>query len=47
MTHMLNGQLASVTIDNEKSRFHGTGKIGIEVESTGELFVRNVWLKKY
>jgi hypothetical protein len=47
MTHFLNGQLASVTIDNEKSRFHGSGKIGIEVESTGELLVRNVWLKKY
>ena len=47
MTHLLNGHLASVTIDNEKSRFHGKGKIGIEVESTGELLVRNVWLKKY
>ena len=47
MTHLLNGHLASLTVDNEKSRFHGTGKIGIEVESTGEIFVRNVWLKKY
>ncbi len=37
MTHLLNGHLASVTIDNEKSRFHGKCKIGIEVESTGEL----------
>ena len=47
MSHFMNGHLMSVTIDNEKSRFHPRGKIGIEVENTGELFVRNVWLKKY
>jgi hypothetical protein len=47
MTHLMNGHLMSVTIDNEKSRFHPKGKIGIEVEATGELFTRNVWLKKY
>ncbi len=47
MSHFMNGHLMSVTIDNEKSRFHPKGKIGIEVEATGELFTRNIWLKKY
>jgi hypothetical protein len=42
----LNGHLISVTIDNDKSRERASGKIGIEVESTGEIFVRNIWLKK-
>jgi hypothetical protein len=46
LTHLLNGHLLSVTIDNEKSRARDHGKIGIEVESTGEVFVRNIWLKK-
>lgn len=47
LTHLMNGHLVSVTIDNEPSRARASGKIGIEVESTGEIFVRNVWLKKY
>jgi hypothetical protein len=46
LTHILNGHLVSETIDNEKSRARATGKIGIEVESTGEIFVKNIWLKK-
>ena len=46
LTHILNGHLMTVTIDNDKSRERASGKIGIEVESTGEIFVRNMWLKK-
>jgi hypothetical protein len=47
LTHLMNGHLMSLTIDNEKSRARASGRIGIEVESTGEVFVRNIWLKKY
>jgi hypothetical protein len=47
LTHLMNGHLMSLTIDNEKSRARASGRIGIEVENTGEVFVRNVWLKKY
>ncbi len=46
LTHILNGHLMTVTIDNEKSRARAKGRIGIEVESTGEVFVKNIWLKK-
>jgi len=46
LTHILNGHLMTVTVDNDKSRERASGKIGIEVESTGEIFVRNMWLKK-
>lgn len=46
LTHILNGHLMSLTIDNEKSRARASGKIGIEVENTGEIFVRNIWLKR-
>lgn len=46
MTHILNGHVMSVLFDEDASRFHGSGLIGIEVESTGKLFVRNIWLKR-
>ncbi|HXE65262.1 MAG TPA: DUF1080 domain-containing protein [Bryobacteraceae bacterium] len=47
LTHLLNGHLISETIDHDSTIGKMRGKIGIEVESTGELFVRNLWLKKY
>ncbi|HEY2431370.1 MAG TPA: DUF1080 domain-containing protein [Vicinamibacterales bacterium] len=46
MTHLLNGRVLSVLVDEDVSKFHGAGKIGLEVESTGKLFVKDVWLKK-
>lgn len=42
----MNGHLISVFIDNDPMYFRPSGKIGIEVESTGELFTRNIWLKR-
>jgi hypothetical protein len=47
LTHLLNGHLVSETIDHDSTIGKMRGKIGIEVESTGELFVRNIYLKKY
>jgi hypothetical protein len=46
MTHILNGHVISILIDEDASKFHKTGKIGIEVEATGKLFTRNISLKK-
>ena len=46
MTHLLNGRVLSILIDNDGTKFHGSGKIGLEVESTGKLFTKDVWLKK-
>ena len=45
-THILNGHVVAMLFDEDKSKFHGSGKIGLEVESTGKLYVRNIWLKK-
>jgi len=36
----------AILVDDDKSKFHASGKIGLEVESTGKLSVRNIWLKK-
>ncbi len=46
MTHLLNGRVISVLVDEDASKFHGNGKIAIEVESTGKLFTKDIWLKK-
>ncbi|HEV3214739.1 MAG TPA: DUF1080 domain-containing protein [Vicinamibacterales bacterium] len=46
MTHLLNGRVLSILADEDATKFHKTGLIGIEVESTGKLFARNIWLKK-
>src|SRR5204862_8338684 len=46
MTHLLNGRVLSMLVDEAAARFHKSGLIGLEVESTGKLFARNIWLKK-
>jgi hypothetical protein len=47
LTHLMNGHLISETVDHDTTIGKMRGKIGIEVESTGELFTRNIWLRKY
>jgi hypothetical protein len=42
----MNGHLVSVFIDNDPGFFRPSGKIGIEVESTGAYYTRNIWLKR-
>ncbi|MGA3238774.1 MAG: DUF1080 domain-containing protein [Bryobacteraceae bacterium] len=45
-TMYMNGHLISVFIDNDPAYFRPSGKIGLEVESTGAYFTRNIWLKR-
>ena len=45
-TMFMNGHLISVFIDNDPTYFRPSGKIGLEVESTGAYFTRNIWLKR-
>lgn len=45
--HFLNGHLASVFIDNDPLYFTSTGHIGFEIESTGEVFIKDIYLKKF
>ncbi len=46
MTHILNGHVMSILFDDDPSKYHASGKIGIEVEATGRFWVRDIWLKK-
>lgn len=45
-TMYMNGHLISVFIDNDPGYFRPSGKIGLEVESTGAYFTRNIFLKR-
>ena len=46
MTHIVNGHVMSVLIDDDKSKFRPSGIIGFEIESFGKILIRNIWLKK-
>jgi len=45
--HFLNGHLASVLIDNDPMYYQSTGHVGFEIESTGEIFIKDIYLKKF
>ena len=45
--HIINGQLMSVMIDDDPTSSNNwSGQIGIEIEATTKVSVRNLWLKK-
>ncbi|MES2429065.1 MAG: DUF1080 domain-containing protein [Bacteroidota bacterium] len=45
--HIINGQVMAVMIDDDpKSSNNVSGYIGIEIESTTKIFVKNMWIKK-
>ncbi len=46
MVHLLNGRVISILFDEDPKFQRKSGLIGLEVEATGQLFVRNIWLKK-
>ena len=46
MTHIVNGHVMSILIDDDPTRFRKSGLIGFEIEGTGKISIRNVWLKK-
>lgn len=47
MTHIVNGHVMSVLIDDDKSKYRPSGIIGFEIESYGKILIRNIWLKKF
>jgi hypothetical protein len=46
MSHIVNGHLMSVLIDDDSTKFRKSGLIGFEIEGTGKISIRNIWLKK-
>ena len=46
MTHLVNGHVMSILIDDDPTKFRKSGLIGFEIEGTGKISIRNIWLKK-
>src|SRR6516225_9344649 len=46
MTHIVNGHVMAILIDDDPSMFRKSGLIGFEIEGTGKISIRNIWLKK-
>jgi hypothetical protein len=46
MTHIVNGHVMSILIDDDPSMFRKSGLIGFEIEGTGKISIRNIWLKR-
>jgi hypothetical protein len=45
--HIINGQVMAVMVDDDpKSSNNQSGFIGIEIEATTKIFVKNMWIKK-
>ncbi len=46
MTHIVNGHVMSILIDDDPTKFRKSGLIGFEIEGTGKISIRNIWIKK-
>jgi len=46
MTHIINGHVMSVLIDDDPTMSKKSGLIGFEIEGTGKISIRSIWLKK-
>jgi hypothetical protein len=47
MTHIVNGHVMSTLIDDDPTKFRKSGLIGFEIEGTGKISIRDIWLKKF
>ncbi|HEX7361255.1 MAG TPA: DUF1080 domain-containing protein [Bryobacteraceae bacterium] len=46
MTHILNGHVMSILFDDDPTYFRKSGLIGFEIEGTGKVSIRDIWIKK-
>lgn len=46
MTHIVNGHVMSILFDDDPHYFRSSGLIGFEIEGTGKISIRDIWIKK-
>jgi hypothetical protein len=46
MTHIINGHVMSILIDDDATKFRKSGIIGVEIEGFGKTSLRNMWIKR-
>ena len=45
MIHIVNGHVMSIFIDDDPTMAVAKGVIGLQIEGTGKVSFRNIWLK--
>ena len=45
MIHIINGHVMPVFIDEDQAKFRKNGLLGIQMEGTGKVSFRNLWIK--
>src|SRR5262249_19036281 len=46
LMHILNGHVMSIFVDNDPARFRRSGVIALQIEGTGTISFRNIYLKR-
>jgi hypothetical protein len=46
MIHIVNGHAMAILMDDDATKFRKSGLIGFEIEGTGKISIRDVWIKK-
>jgi hypothetical protein len=48
VTHIINGQVMAVLVDDDPTYFRAAGRIGLQIEmyGTGKVNFRDIWLKE-
>jgi hypothetical protein len=45
MTHIINGRVMSIFVDDDPTMAAAQGVIALQIEGTGKVSFRNLWLK--
>lgn len=46
MTHIVNGHVMAILLDDDPTMFRPKGLIGFEIEGTGKISIRDIWIRK-
>jgi hypothetical protein len=45
LIHIVNGHVMAVFFDDDPTKFRKNGLIGLQIEGTGKVSFRNLWIK--
>jgi hypothetical protein len=46
MIHIVNGHTMAILMDDDATKFRKSGLIGFEIEGTGKISIRDIWIRK-
>lgn len=45
MIHSINGHVMAILIDDDPTKFRKDGLVGLQIEGTGKVSFRNIWIR--